>query len=374
MIAVLRFLWRSVLVADRLLRMVPSLVQVWLVEFFFVIPLAFFIGKVIDIRGAWGYPGTGESLDAAMWGTLVVSLAAGFFFVKNLIFPRVKGVEWTPTHASGPIIGGVGLVVSNPRATVEYPFLSSHPAYSLLLLITFWIPFVMVAMTENQGGNTLYFRATGAAGLWILAGMAVARFVAWYVFGLGRTNWRAWAAEHSVSTWRLGWEMAWRPTLVLVTLMHAIVWIPMGIMFWNEYRTIRALPLASVAMGKDAPDPYVFDSGTPRLWCRVEGKVIGEPVWWPATGENRGGDNYRGMGVQVALDTGGEVLLLAESLSVPDLIGDLKKAEKNGGRIAACGYMTNAIGDNQTKYYGFRLADFPPPDPAGRVLITHGYP
>ena len=354
--------------------MVPSLVQVWLVELFFVMPIAFFVGEVIDSRGAWGYPGTGESLDATMWGSLLVSLAAGFFFVKNLLFPKLRGVTWTPTHASGPIAGGFGVVVSNPRAAVDYPFLTSHPAYSLLLLITFWIPFTMVAVTENLGGNMLYFRATGSAGLWILAGMAVARFAAWYVFGLGRSNWRAWAAEHGVSTWRLGWEMAWRPTLVLVGLMHAIVWIPLGIMFWNEHRAIRALPLASVELVKDAPDPYVFGSGTPRRWCRVEGQVVGEPVYWPTAGENRGGDNYRGMGVRVALDSGGEVLLLAESTSVPDLIGDLKKAAKDGGRIVACGYMTNAIGDNQAKYYGFRLTDFPPPPAAGRVLVTHGYP
>lgn len=65
---VLRFLWQRVLAFDRIGSRIPQLIQIWLVELFFVMPLAFFIGKVIDIRGAFGVPGTGESLDRVFWG------------------------------------------------------------------------------------------------------------------------------------------------------------------------------------------------------------------------------------------------------------------------------------------------------------------
>ena len=74
---VLRFLWQRVLAFDRIGSRVPQLIQIWLVELFFVMPLAFFIGKVIDIRGAFGVPGTGESLGGAFWGALVVAWSRG---------------------------------------------------------------------------------------------------------------------------------------------------------------------------------------------------------------------------------------------------------------------------------------------------------
>ena len=59
---VLRFIWRGVLAFDRTGSRIPQLIQIWLIELFFAIPLTFFIAKLIDIRGAFGVPGTGESL------------------------------------------------------------------------------------------------------------------------------------------------------------------------------------------------------------------------------------------------------------------------------------------------------------------------
>jgi len=57
---VLPFIWRGVLAFDRIGSRIPQLIQIWLIELFFALPLAFFIAKVIDIRGAFGVPGTGE--------------------------------------------------------------------------------------------------------------------------------------------------------------------------------------------------------------------------------------------------------------------------------------------------------------------------
>ena len=59
---VLRFIWRGVLAFDRIGSRIPQLIQIWLIEFFFALPLAFFIAKIIDIRGAFGVPGTGGSI------------------------------------------------------------------------------------------------------------------------------------------------------------------------------------------------------------------------------------------------------------------------------------------------------------------------
>ena len=93
---VLRFIWRGVLAFDRIGRRIPQLVQTWLIELFFALPLTFFIAKLIDIRGAFGVPGSGESLDGVFWAALVVSLVFGFFWIRSLINPRVVHGSWTP--------------------------------------------------------------------------------------------------------------------------------------------------------------------------------------------------------------------------------------------------------------------------------------
>lgn len=368
-------LWRLVLAVDRVLRNAPSLIQIWLVEFFLVVPLMFFVGKVVDIRGTSRYPGSGDALDGTMWGALALSLACGFFFVRNLLAPRGRHEVWTPTSRSGPLAGGLELILTNPVATVRYPFLSSHPAYGLLLLPTIWLPLLMVRMTSELGGNVLYWRAAGYAGLTIIAIMAALRFVVWYGLRRGPGLLQEWATSIGGTTpARVGWECAWRPTLALVGLMHAIVWIPLGVMIVQEQRAIRALPVANVAMLESAPDPHTFGSDAPRLWCRVEGTMRGEPVLWSATGLNRGGDNYRGGGVLVPLEGGGEALLLAESMGIGDLLEDLQRARRAKGHIASTGYVVNRISEDQERYYGFQEGDFSAPDPAGRVYVVHGYP
>ncbi len=168
---VLRFIWRGVLAFDRIGRRMPQLAQMWLVELFFAMPLAFFIAKIIDIRGAFSVPGSGESLDGVFWGALVVSLVCGFFFFRSLLRPRVTHGRWTPVF--GGDFGDATLFVGNRRWAVEYDYLTSHPSYSLLLFLTAPIPAVMVWMTADHGDNTFYWRVAGFVGLIILALMAV---------------------------------------------------------------------------------------------------------------------------------------------------------------------------------------------------------
>ena len=74
---VLRFIWRGVLAFDRIGSRIPQLIQIWLIELFFAVPLTFFIAKLIDIRGAFGVPGTPDDLaqhvarEYPMWIKLV---------------------------------------------------------------------------------------------------------------------------------------------------------------------------------------------------------------------------------------------------------------------------------------------------------------
>jgi hypothetical protein len=115
---VLRFIWRGVLAFDRIGSRIPQLVQIWLIEFFFALPLAFFIAKLIDIRGASDVPGTGESMPGVFWGALVVSLVCGFYFFRSLNRPRSCCL---------------------PRRSRRW----------------------LVAMTTNHGDSTFYWRVAG---------------------------------------------------------------------------------------------------------------------------------------------------------------------------------------------------------------------
>lgn len=141
-------------------------------------------------------------------------------------------------------VGGLNICGQNRQWTTSYDYLTSHPSYSLLLLLTAPIPAAMLGATTNHGDNTFYWRVMGIVGLTILALMALARVLAWYVFRFGRRLVDDQAAEKGMSQRKLSWEIAWKPVLML--MVYAIVCIPLGWMFWQQHRTIAALPAVTV--------------------------------------------------------------------------------------------------------------------------------
>lgn len=357
---VLQFIWRGVLAFDRIGSRIPQLIQIWLIEFFFALPLTFFIAKLIDIRGGFGVPGTGESLPGVFWGALVVSLVFGFFFFRSIIRPRVVRGTWTPVvHAD---VGSVTIYGGNRQWSTSYDYLTSHPSYSLLLLLTAPIPASMFLATSHHGDSTFYWRVAGIVGLIILALMALARVLAWYVFRFGRRQVGFQADAKGMSQWRLGWEIAWKPVLMLMVMVYAIVCIPLGWMFWQQHRTIAALPVVT-------PDDGVEHAGEYR---RVEGSLGSDAVYWAPRGTGRGGNNFSGAGVLVELSSGGEALLLAESLSVPDFVGMMEDVE--GGELKAQGKVIDSITEDQEEYYGFDESAFPEASSDGRVMMLLSYP
>ncbi len=356
---VLRFIWRGVLAFDRIGSRIPQLIQIWLIELFFALPLTFFIAKLIDIHGAFGVPGTGEALPGVFWGALVLSLVCGFFFVRSLIRPRIVRGEWTPMISAD--IGDYTVYAGNRQWTTSYHYLTSHPSYSLLVLLTAPIPGAMFMATLNNGDNTFYWRAAGIVGLVVLALMALARLLAWYVFRFGRRTLDNQAAAQGMSQRRLGWEIAWKPILMLMVMIYAVVGIPLGWMWFQEKRAIAALPVVTAD-----------DNDSSGQYRRVEGTLSSEAVYWAPRGTGRGGNNYSGAGVLVTLRSGGEALLLAESLSVPDFLGALK--DVTNGEIKTRGKVIDAITADQEKYYGFDESGFPDASSDGRVMLLLSYP
>jgi hypothetical protein len=204
--------------------------------------------------------------------------------------------------------------------------------------------------SRNEGDSTFYWRITGIVGLVIIAAMALARVLAWYVFRFGRRRLTGVTA-------RAAWEIAWKPVLMLIVMCYAIVCIPLAVMFWQDDRRVAALPVITVA---DA------ESHVGQMF-RVEGQLASKPVYWAPKGAGRGGNNYAGAGVLVDLTSGGQALLLAESMVVSDFIFAMGDAD--GGQIKTQGKVIEEITEDQRKYYGLDEADFPPAPDGGRVLV-----
>lgn len=356
---VLRFIWSGVLAFDRIGSRIPQLIQTWLVEMLFALPLTFFIAKLIDIHGAFGVPGTGESLPGVFWGALALSLVCGFFFIRGLLRPRLVTTSWTPAvHAD---LGPVTVYGGNRAWRVDYEYLTSHPSYILLCGITIWIPVVMLWMTTDHGGNVFYWRVAGYVGLIVFGVMAIARLLAWYVFRFGRAQLDAQVYDSPMSKPRLAWEIAWKPVLMLLVLIYAFSAVPMAWMWFGELRTIRKLPAVTTA-----------DADRDGEYFRVVGTVDGDPIWWAPRGTGRGGNNFSGAGVLIDLETGGDALLLAESLSVPDFNGVLRKV--TDGRVSTHGRVIDYITEDQREYYGFDVDDFAEEPEDGRVMLLLEYP
>lgn len=367
-----RWIWQQVLAFDRVGRRFPRLVQIWLVEFFIVLGLAFFLGKVLDARGALGCPGSGEGPDGTFYGLLAIALLGLFFFFRNLLRPRISEETWTPVVDAGLGLAGVGLVVANRRWSVRYPYLSSHPSYALLLLLTLPVPWMMVAMTADQGCSTLYWRLAGWVGLAVIATLALVRALAWYVFRIGpralAQRMAAVPADAGPGLRRLGWEMAWKPTIGLVALIWAIGGLPIAWMFWQQARLEQALPMLDAVRFEGGLAAHPEFEGQ---LVRVQGRPSGELRQWAPRGAGRGGNNYAGGGILLDLGAGGEVLVLASAGWLPTL----KQALREPPPVAVMGRVVTSVTEDQRTWQGYVPEEFDTPVPAaGRIWLVYETP
>jgi hypothetical protein len=143
--------------------------------------------------------------------------------------------------------------------------------------------------------------------------------------------------------------------------MYAIACIPLGGLWLKEKRTIAALPIVTVT-----------DAGHPGDYRRVEGTVASKAFYWAPQRTGRGGNNYAGAGVLVALPSGGEALLLADSMAVPDFKGMMN--DVHNGQLTATGKVIDYVTSDQRKYYGFDESAFPAASAKGRVMLLLSTP
>lgn len=215
---------------DRLLRRVPSIIEVWFLEFLAIIPLALAIGSWMDRLGLRGCPPAGFGVDGSSVGIAIFGLIAAFFAVRRILRPKIAKVEWTPVHTLTTALP-VPIPVPQRSARVEYDVLSSHPSYGFVHLLTLPIPAVALLATESCA--TSFFPLFGAVGICLIAALIILRLVSWYVLRLGRDAIERKAPE-GMTAGQVEWALAWQPMISMVVLVGLCIAIPLGIVLLRD--------------------------------------------------------------------------------------------------------------------------------------------
>ena len=220
--------FKSIFALDRVLRRVPSIIEVWFFEFIFIMALAMGLGRLLDGLGVGGCPPAAGSVDGTAFGFIAVGLALGVPVLWRILRPKVVTVTWTPVFIArdlGPISH---LAIGMRSATVTYQVLSSHPSYALVNLLTLPIPVVMLLGAAERGCALSNLKLIGISALVIMGALVLLRLVCWYGLRLGRRDIEA-ATPDGLSPARLEWELAWQPVVATFALLAALALIIIAI-------------------------------------------------------------------------------------------------------------------------------------------------
>ena len=101
---------------------------------------------------------------------------------------------------------------------MRYDYLTSHPSYSVPMLLPAAAWLALYVMLWDEPCTMLFYKALTLAPLLIWLAMALLRALSWYGLRLGRS-----ALDSSLppgwSAARAEWEMAWKPVIGFVTLI-----------------------------------------------------------------------------------------------------------------------------------------------------------
>jgi hypothetical protein len=217
----------AIFALDRLLRRVPSIIEVWFLEFLTIIPLALAFGSWLDGIGAAGCPPAGFGVDGSSIGIALFGLAVGFFAVRRVLKPKIAKVEWTPVHTVKGVLP-VPIPVPQRAARVEYEVLSSHPSYALVHILTLPIPAVGLLATDSCA--TSFFPLFGAVGVALIGALIILRIVSWYVLRLGRDEIER-NTPQGMTAGQAEWALAWQPMISMVVLIGLCIAIPLLIVW-----------------------------------------------------------------------------------------------------------------------------------------------
>lgn len=212
---------------DRLLRRVPSIIEVWFLEFLTIVPLALAFGSWLDRVGLRGCPPAGFGVDGSSVGIALFGLACGFFAVRRILKPKIAKIEWTPVHTVKGVLP-VPIPVPQRAARVEYDVLSSHPSYAFVHVLTLPIPAVGLLATDSCA--TSFFPLFGMVGIALIAALIILRIISWYVLRRGRDEIER-NTPQGMTLGQLEWKLAWQPMISMVVLIGLCIGIPLFIVW-----------------------------------------------------------------------------------------------------------------------------------------------
>lgn len=207
-----RRIWSGILAFDRLGTRIPRVIQIMITEYMGALMVAAFVARIVQSRGTAACVGGGPPLDTTDWVVLVLGLALLGWLLRDVFRPRVLTETWTPMVQNDVLIGW------NTSAQVRYDYLTSHPSYSVPMLLPAAGWLLLYAMLWDEPCSLLFFKALTLAPLLIWLGMALLRALSWYVLRLGRADLERRLPE-GWSPARAEWEMAWKPVLGFVGLV-----------------------------------------------------------------------------------------------------------------------------------------------------------
>lgn len=211
-----RRIWSGILAFDRLGQRIPRIIQIMVTEYLGGLMVGAFLAKLVEQRGTAACAGTGSGPDTTFWVVLGLGLACLGWLLRDVFRPRLLQETWTPVMQAGPAIAW------NSGWQVRYDYLTSHPSYSVPMLMPAAAWLMLFVMLRDEPCSMLYFKAMTLAPLLIWLAMALLRAVSWYGLRLGRDRIDSQLPE-GWSAARAEWEMAWKPVLGFVGLVLAFL-------------------------------------------------------------------------------------------------------------------------------------------------------
>jgi hypothetical protein len=207
-----RTIWSGILAFDRLGSRIPRVIQNMVTEYMGGLMVAAFVAKIVQSRGTTACIGGGPPLDTTDWVILVLGLGLLGWLLRDVFRPRVLTETWTPFVQTDVMVGW------NPGWQVQYAYLTSHPSYSVPMLMPAAAWLALYVMLWDEPCSLLFFKALTLVPILIWLAMGLLRAISWYILRLGRAELES-QLPPGWSPWRAEWEMAWKPVLGFVGLV-----------------------------------------------------------------------------------------------------------------------------------------------------------
>ncbi|MEZ0274101.1 MAG: hypothetical protein ACAH88_04295 [Roseimicrobium sp.] len=328
---------------DRFVRRLPSLIKLMVATFIAIMATGAFLAKVLDRFGVRGCPPNTEPITWHYWLVLAGGLWMFWRVVRDILWPRLKIEEWTPVHQ------GDGVILAQTRAKMRYAYLTTHPSYILVDVLSVIGPAILMVMAWNEPchANHQVLMLRSAVALWIP--IPLLRMLSWYGLARGRAALFQHLPEDAEETKKaaLEWRICWQPVLNLWALYIGIGALILGIISWERRQEEKNTAVFDAALRATATsDPGSL--GDKRI--RVIGKLAGE------VREFRG--QLRGAGAAFETDAG-LVFVFSDALMRDEFTALLKNA--GGGEVRLVATVMPEISREDRENFGWGMESFASP-------------